>query len=158
MGNVKTKRRSRQVNFNDALQGLRERGEGQFAKVEKAKKAKADREKAREEATQQRAQEVIRAARADFLSGITAERGRQISKWGDGFPDPGGFDTMAAVLSEESGEVARAILDGDRANLRVELIQTAAVCCRMYEQLVRGESLRSSNKAQLAGMREAGAL
>lgn len=94
-------------------------------------------------------EEVIRAARVEFQSAVMGERARQIVKWGDTFPT-NGFDTMAAVLCEETGEVARAILDGDRANLGTELIQTAAVCCRMYEQLARGEALRSSNKAQLA--------
>lgn len=94
-------------------------------------------------------EEVIRAARVEFQSAVMGERARQIAKWGDTFPT-NGFDTMAAVLCEETGEVARAILDGDRANLGTELIQVAAVCCRMYEQLARGEALRSSNKAQLA--------
>lgn len=39
------------------------------------------------------------------------------------------------VLAEEFGEVARAICDGDDANLRDELTQVAAVCLAFLESL-----------------------
>lgn len=39
------------------------------------------------------------------------------------------------ILAEEVGEVARAIHDGDRDNLREELVQVAAVCLAWLEAL-----------------------
>ncbi len=87
------------------------------------------------------------AARAEFMAAIGVERNRQIAKWGTGNP---GFPTMVAVLTEEVGEVARAVLDGDRANLRTELEQVAAVACRMAEQVQRGDRLTSKSKAAAA--------
>lgn len=40
-----------------------------------------------------------------------------------------------AVLAEEFGEVARAVLEEDYENLRDELIQTAAVCVKWLEAI-----------------------
>lgn len=46
-----------------------------------------------------------------------------------------------AVLVEEVGEVARAILEGaDRSNLRTELIQAAAVCVSWVVAIDRGDA------------------
>lgn len=78
--------------------------------------------------------------RAFALFDIAGERLRQIKKWGDEMPD-GGFVTMATVLGEEFGEACQAVLKGQRANLREELVQIAAVAVRMIEQLDRGEYL-----------------
>lgn len=70
---------------------------------------------------------------------IDAERTRQTGKW-MGEHDWGRGDCSSpevpeivkvAVLSEECGEVARAVLDGK--GLRKELIQTAAVCVAWLE-------------------------
>lgn len=81
-------------------------------------------------------------ARTRFNEAVRAERGRQIEKWGHGNP---GFSTMVAVLTEEVGEVARAVLDGDTENLVEELEQVGAVACRMYEQVKRGDQLGAKN-------------
>lgn len=40
-----------------------------------------------------------------------------------------------AILAEEFGEVARAVCEGDRVNLREELTQVAAVCLAWLEAL-----------------------
>ncbi|PZR17548.1 MAG: hypothetical protein DI536_04335 [Archangium gephyra] len=98
------------------------------------------------------AQTICSACAEPLFRELLAERSRQIAKWGNTFP-AGGFDTMVAVLTEEVGEVARAVLDGDRKNLRVELVQVAAACLRMIEQVDRGDPLRSSNKLQKASKR-----
>lgn len=71
------------------------------------------------------------------LGDVAAERRRQDKKWG-GQP---GVDRVhpneeyAVVLGEEYGEVCRAILEGQGANLREELIQVAAVAVAWVEQL-----------------------
>lgn len=74
---------------------------------------------------------------------IDKERIRQQVKWG-GHHDWGMGDcsspqvaptVKAAVLSEECGEVARAVLDRDDDALRVELIQVAAVAVAWLESL-----------------------
>lgn len=39
------------------------------------------------------------------------------------------------ILAEEVGEVARAMNDGDDANLKEELVQVAALCCAWLEAL-----------------------
>lgn len=59
---------------------------------------------------------------------IAAERIRQDARWG-GVPgiDRRDDHTYAAVLGEEFGECCKAWLERDVPQLRVELVQTAAV-------------------------------
>jgi NTP pyrophosphatase (non-canonical NTP hydrolase) len=75
---------------------------------------------------------------------IDAERERQAAKWAD--PHRWGKGdcsspfvapvVKAAVLQEECGEVARAVLDNnDDAVLRAELVQVAAVAVAWLEGL-----------------------
>jgi hypothetical protein len=81
--------------------------------------------------------------RADVYSLIDAERVRQAEKWTHshewGYGDCSSIDVRpivkAAVLSEECGEVARAVLDHDDRNLRRELVQVAAVAVAWLESL-----------------------
>ncbi|MDE2096732.1 MAG: hypothetical protein KGL39_05740 [Patescibacteria group bacterium] len=63
------------------------------------------------------------------------ERVRQDLKWGDATTRGLPLTVWLAVLTEETGEVARAILKHDRANLRQELVQTGAVVTAMLECL-----------------------
>ena len=74
---------------------------------------------------------------------IRLERDRQAGLWGrehrwghgdcssEDVPDP----VKAAVLMEECGEVARAMLNEDRDGLRRELIEVAAVAVAWWEAL-----------------------
>jgi hypothetical protein len=72
---------------------------------------------------------------------ISAERDRQDAKWagphGWGAGDCSSADVTlpvkVTVLAEEFGEVARAVLERDRAGLKAELIQVAAVAVAMLE-------------------------
>jgi hypothetical protein len=74
---------------------------------------------------------------------IDAERGRQAAKWagphfwGVGDCSSGDVDITVkmAVLTEECGEVARAVLDAKPDDLRTELIQVAAVATAWLEGL-----------------------
>lgn len=73
----------------------------------------------------------------DLIFGeVDAERARQDSKWG-GRPGIDRFDdhTYAAVLGEEFGEVCKAWLERNTQELRVELVQVAAVAVAWIEQL-----------------------
>ncbi len=45
----------------------------------------------------------------------------------------GYYTQKLAVLMEEVGEVARAVLECDTENLKAELIQSMAVCAAIYE-------------------------
>lgn len=81
--------------------------------------------------------------RSDVYAAIDAEREAQQRKWG-GLHDWGRGDcsgagitdtTKMAVLSEEVGEVARAVLDRTPDRLRVELVQVAAVAVAWLESL-----------------------
>lgn len=72
---------------------------------------------------------------------IDQERSQQAIKW-DGPHDWGQGDCSSphvapaakvAVLAEESGEVARAVLDQDDNQLRRELVQVAAVAVAWLE-------------------------
>lgn len=74
---------------------------------------------------------------------VHAERDRQTTKWA-GEHDWGAGDcssrnvepiTKAAVLAEECGEVARAVLDGNDVSLRAELAQVAAVALAWLESM-----------------------
>lgn len=76
-------------------------------------------------------------SRTEVFAAIIAERDRQDRKWGEFRP---GEPTMLAVLTEEVGEVARAMLDDEPpARLREELVQVAAVVVRWLEQDRRRE-------------------
>ena len=68
-----------------------------------------------------------------LLSGIVAERQAQDKKWGDqrGLPR----ERWATILTEEVGEIARAILENDTPGLKTELIQLAAVSVAFAEAL-----------------------
>ena len=79
----------------------------------------------------------------DIFAAIDAEREQQFQKWGGAHPwghgdcsSPAVDDIVkTAVLSEECGEVARAVLDTDIDQLRTELIQVAAVAVAWLEAL-----------------------
>lgn len=67
---------------------------------------------------------------------IAEERARQDAKFyrkSGEWPSADGI--KALVLQEETGEIARAILEHDRQNLLEELVQTAAVCVAWLETL-----------------------
>jgi NTP pyrophosphatase (non-canonical NTP hydrolase) len=80
--------------------------------------------------------------RADIWRRIEQERDRQEAKWsgrhdwGEGSCSSSGVAPIVkvAVLSEECGEVARAVLDGGDG-LRAELVQVAAVAVAWLESL-----------------------
>jgi len=79
--------------------------------------------------------------RDDVVALIDAERTRQSDKWHGPHPwgsgDCSSADVAptvkAAVLGEECGEVARAVLDRDDEQLRRELVQVAAVAVAWLE-------------------------
>lgn len=81
--------------------------------------------------------------RVDIYDAIDAERDRQMEKWAGehdwGYGDCSsiGVDepVKVGVLTEELGEVARAMLDGNRTGLRAELVQVAAVAVAWLEAL-----------------------
>jgi hypothetical protein len=58
-------------------------------------------------------------------------------EWGNGDCSTNGIaDTVKlAVLTEEAGEVARAVLQNDPGNLKTELIQVAAVAVAWLESI-----------------------
>jgi len=58
------------------------------------------------------------------LAEIVTERARQDDKWGEQHHTD---FVWHAILAEEVGEVAEAILEGRQADVRRELIQVAAV-------------------------------
>jgi len=70
--------------------------------------------------------------KAEFLNAIVDERERQDAKWGRNVVGP---DRMLVVLAEEFGEIARALLERDKPGLEKELVQTAAVCSKLFELL-----------------------
>lgn len=79
--------------------------------------------------------------RAAVYALIDAERARQSYTWGRphtwGLGDCSSANVeltvKSAVLQEECGEVARAVLDRDPAALRTELVQIAAVAVAWLE-------------------------
>ena len=74
------------------------------------------------------------AARNNAETRIALERERQIELWGD---KPLLMNLRLAVLTEEVGEVARAICDDEGSeHLLEELIQVAAVALRWSEDLL----------------------
>lgn len=78
-----------------------------------------------------------------MLALVDAERDRQRAlwgrdhEWGKGDCSSPAVDegVKLAVLAEELGEVARALLEGDRPGLARELVQVAAVAVAWREAL-----------------------
>lgn len=66
----------------------------------------------------------------DILQKIRDERARQDAKWGEQNHSDVWWHV---ILSEEFGEVPRAIFEGDEAGLDAELIQVAAVAVAWLE-------------------------
>jgi NTP pyrophosphatase (non-canonical NTP hydrolase) len=73
----------------------------------------------------------------EIRAAILTERARQNMKWTPERTCAGPIPPMekVTVLLEEVGEVARAVLEGDRDNLRDELVQVAAVAWAWLEAL-----------------------
>lgn len=72
---------------------------------------------------------------------VRAERERQVQKWG-GYERIVPDLTKFAVLGEEMGEVAKALLEEKPADLKAELVQAAAVAMAWLEQIILLENLR----------------
>lgn len=88
-------------------------------------------------------------ARKRIVDDIRAERYRQDEKWGARTIAQRPIERGLTVLTEEVGEVAQALLDCgsegagkmDRATIRAELVQVAAVTVAMLEALDDGAPL-----------------
>jgi len=72
-----------------------------------------------------------------FFEDVFEERRSQLRKWGEQTHTPADWLT---ILVEEVGEIGHAINEGDLANYRDELVQTAAVCIAMLESIDRQSS------------------
>ncbi len=64
---------------------------------------------------------------------IVDERVRQDNKWGEDRKQPAFL--WLTILIEEVGEVAKAILERDMENMKVEMIQCAAVIVAWMESV-----------------------
>lgn len=72
------------------------------------------------------------------LGAVAAERRRQDEKWGH---NRSLSDLLwMTILNEETGEVARAILENQFGELREELVQVAAVAVAWIEDMDRRRS------------------
>ena len=79
---------------------------------------------------------------------IENERVNQASKWnkshgwgwGDCSSDCVAPEVKSNVLSEEAGEVSRAVLERNESDLKKELVQVAAVACAWLENIIKNES------------------
>jgi NTP pyrophosphatase (non-canonical NTP hydrolase) len=72
---------------------------------------------------------------------VWGERQRQNAKWGSDSIVHRTSEAGFRVLGEETGEVAKAINERDRAQARKELVQVAAVAVAMIEALDAGADL-----------------
>lgn len=75
-----------------------------------------------------------------IVARVLAERQRQDAAWGPA--DRRGYapETWLAVLTEEVGEVARAILERKPSDAAAELIQVAAVAIAALEAIEAGDA------------------
>ena len=74
-------------------------------------------------------------SKTTILIEVSIERQRQDSKWGD--QREHGLDHWNTILTKETGEFAKAILENDYAEVRRELVQVAAVAVCILEYLDR---------------------
>lgn len=72
---------------------------------------------------------------ADIFVDIIDERNRQDRKHGEGSMRRCADNLRLAIVTEEVGEVARAIIEGDAENLREELVQVAACAVAWLEAI-----------------------
>ena len=72
-----------------------------------------------------------------FRNAVSEERQRQLEKWGEQFHDD---LKWLAILLEEVGEVAKAILENDGEQSIEELVQVVAVIETWIESLEGKES------------------
>ena len=70
-----------------------------------------------------------------IFSLVSSERIRQDKIHGDGSMARCAQDLKLAIITEELGEVARAIIECDAANLREELVQVAACAVAWLESM-----------------------
>lgn len=81
----------------------------------------------------------------NVLEEVRRERKRQDDKWGEqNHPAEWWF----VILSEELGEVARALFEADLDQYRKEAVQVAAVAVAMVEALDRGRENRHTSKTE----------
>jgi NTP pyrophosphatase (non-canonical NTP hydrolase) len=66
----------------------------------------------------------------EIIRQIVAERKAQDAKWGEQNHQ---FEYWNCILMEEIGEVSKAFMEKDVTNLRVEMVQCAAVLLAMIE-------------------------
>ena len=71
-----------------------------------------------------------------FREEVAKERERQLAKWGVQFHTP---EKWFLILSEEVGEVAKAILEGKGEDSIAELVQVVAVIETWIESLEESE-------------------
>lgn len=76
--------------------------------------------------------------RQEIFDLIRAERQRQNEKWG---PQNHYKQWWFVILSEEIGEVAKAIYEHDEDEYELELIQSASVLVAMLEDFYNGRTL-----------------
>lgn len=84
--------------------------------------------------------EQTETTRAKIFTQIVREREHQIKKFGS---SPRNLKSSAwlAIITEETGEVARAIIEGDSDGYAKELVQVAAVAVAALEDYYQGKSL-----------------
>ena len=85
------------------------------------------------------------------LRAVGTERYRQESlvdsgKFAMTCADDPNLHRSMSVLMEEVGEAARAVLEGDRDNLREELVQVAAVAVAIVEAIDTGRVLSGEGR------------
>ena len=71
--------------------------------------------------------------RGDVYRLIDLEREQQDAKWGPASTDASDHYCMLAILTEEVGEVARALLERDMVHMFGEIVQVAAVAVKWLE-------------------------
>lgn len=80
-----------------------------------------------------------------IFTDISIERSRQKAKHpGETCADLIPMEWKYLILSEEVGEIAKSLNDGDYKNLREELIQVAAVCVAWVESIDIREEMNSA--------------
>lgn len=88
---------------------------------------------------------------------VWSERQRQNAKWGNDSIVHRTAEAGFCVLGEEVGEVAKAINERDRNQVRAELIQVAAVAVAMVEALDAGADLVAPKNESTKGVAHGGA-
>jgi NTP pyrophosphatase (non-canonical NTP hydrolase) len=94
--------------------------------------------------------ELERLGMSDFFSCVRGAISHAVTKHPDFAKTP--YQAIS-IITEELGELAQAVNDGNKEQAKLELFHVIATCARLYHQYLYLEELEENARKQLNGNR-----